>query len=164
MILDENFNLYLLEINMSPNVHGDKPPFQPLFENVLYSFFQLVGVATNFYKKHFDDFSSEYERMILVDGTVLAINPEDCMKEKCNESCEDECALCLECMVENDWKRDLIQSYQEQMNSGHFRRIFPPSQNFLKSVDENFMKSLTKSNELFTKWYTEMCKKNLRFC
>lgn len=163
MILDENFNLYLLEVNMSPNIHGDKPPFQPLFENVIYSFFQLVGVATNYHMKYFGDFRAEYERMILVDRSVLAINPNDCMSIKCNVTCEEECELCWNCMVADGWKRELIVSYQEQMNSGHFRRLFPPTQNLIKS-DENLMKNLTKPNEKLTKWYTGMCKKNLRFC
>lgn len=163
MILDENFNIYLLEVNMSPNMHGTEPPFQPLFENVLYNLFQLIGVATNYHKEHFE-FPEEYERMILVDRTVLAVNPESCMQNKCAESCEDDCILCYNCMVADGWKRELIQAYQEQMNSGHFRRLFPPSQKFLESAGKNFTDNLMYSNLLLTAWYNEMCKKNLKFC
>lgn len=164
MMLDENFNIYLLEINMSPNMVPNKPALKPLFENVLYNFFTLAGVATNYEKKFIDDMPEEYETMILADDSILAVNPEDCMSDKCRTICEEECEFCLNCLLGKGWRRELIQAHQEQMNSGYFKRLFPPRENYLKTADENFSSELSKSNKILMRWYEGMCKKNFRFC
>jgi Tubulin-tyrosine ligase family len=52
MMFNETFDIFLLEVNMSPNLNAtmDKIHNKPLFENVLYNLFNLVGVGTSYTK------------------------------------------------------------------------------------------------------------------
>lgn len=46
LVLDEDFKVYLLEANMSPNLSSAHfPPNQLLYEQVLYSLFSITGVG-----------------------------------------------------------------------------------------------------------------------
>ena len=45
-ILDSQLKLYLLEVNMSPNLStGHFPPNKILYEETLYGMFNLVGIS-----------------------------------------------------------------------------------------------------------------------
>lgn len=50
MILDDALNLYLLEVNQTPNMYADKT----IYEHVVYSTLNLVGVGSPL-KKSFQE-------------------------------------------------------------------------------------------------------------
>ena len=49
MILDETLNLYLLEVNQSPNLYASNKYItnRKMYENVIYSTLNLVGVGSS---------------------------------------------------------------------------------------------------------------------
>lgn len=49
-------------------------------------------------------------------------------------------------------------AYQEQLNAGVMKRVFPVNLNAT-----NFA-SLSSENQLHSKWFIEMCKNNEKFC
>lgn len=84
------------------------------------------------------------------------------MKNPCNISCEDfKCNLCNKCLKLNQ-KYDLRMAYQEQLNIGVMKRVFPVTD--LSHLDATKFASLSSENQLHTKWFIEMCKNNERFC
>lgn len=54
-ILDNNLNLYLIEINQSPNVNPSQKLYRDrrLFENLLFDCFTLLGIGSYIKKKDF---------------------------------------------------------------------------------------------------------------
>lgn len=89
----------------------------------------------------------------------FSVLPQICMNSPCNITCKDsECNLCNKCLKLNQ-KYDLRMAYQEQMNIGVMKRVFPVTN--LKSTE---FASLSSENQLHSKWFIEMCKNNKRFC
>lgn len=164
MIFDENFNLFLLEINMSPNlmVTPQTSLNKFMFENLLYNLFNLIGIATSYEKENFKFKNPEIEMMVS-NPNGMTIFPQKCLNECAGCKNFEFCNLCWHCMDRNS-KYDLMLAYNEQMNIGDFKRIFPPEKEFLDEAGEEFWSKLTKENEKHVKWYREMCKKNKRFC
>ena len=164
MIFDEDLNLFLLEVNMSPNLLATKSKIhnKVLFENLLFNLFNLIGVGTTFDKENFSFNDGDYEQMVAyVDS--MSVLPETCLSLMCLDCKRIECELCWKCMDETT-KYDLIQAYREQMNIGDFKRLFPPDEKFMESVDEEFWHNLLEGNKLNVKWFREMCNKNKRCC
>jgi hypothetical protein len=67
MIFNANFDLFLLEVNMSPNMQA-APSISLLkhsFENVLYNLFNLVGIGTSFVKENINFPDGGAEKMVV---------------------------------------------------------------------------------------------------
>lgn len=164
MIFNENLDLYLLEINQSPglSIHGDQfAPYRPVFYSLLYNLFQLVDVGSSYERETFRFPHFTNEEMV-TPRLFLSVNPEECLTEKCTKVCEDECSLCNHCS--KGWNYQKLRAYQEQLNAGGFKRIFPPNEKFLKNVNESFWSNLSPANTFMTKWYQGMCRRNNKFC
>ena len=56
MILDDALNLYLMEVNQSPNIYADDQKIRnrELFEHVVYSTLNLVGVGSPLKRSSFE--------------------------------------------------------------------------------------------------------------
>lgn len=64
--------------------------------------------------------------MIIVDQD-LAVDPKICTSDLCTKSCTDErCQLCVPCLTDRD-RFELQNSYNEHLNRGNTRRLFPPA-------------------------------------
>ena len=59
-------------------------------------------------------------------------------------------------------KYDTVVALQEQTSHGPFKRLFPVS-DFEKLGSVKF-EDLSKADQLHSKWFMEMCKKNKNFC
>lgn len=125
-LLDDELHLHLMEVNMSPNLFASRRIFhnQHLFENVIYNFFNLVGVGSYFKREHFS--KSLEDLSIMAHENSLTVKPEVCLSSPCNETCEPiSCELCWHCMT-SDFKYDLQMAYLEHVNIGDFKRVVPP--------------------------------------
>jgi hypothetical protein len=163
MIFDENFNLFLLEVNMSPNLVA--PPKKSLnkfmFENLLFNLFNLISIGTTYEKSNFKFRDGDFELMA-AHPNGMSVKPEICVNE-CSKCEEEKCEICWHCLDNNE-KYDRILAYREQINIGDFKRLFPPEKDFLDEAEEEFWDKLNEENEKHVKWYREMCKKNKKFC
>lgn len=127
-IVDSKLKVHLMEVNMSPNLVVHKKIFRSrhLIENVLYNFFNLVGIGTYMTKQHIRYFDELlFEEVCHVNS--LTVLPEICMKPPCINSCDaPECELCWDCLTRN-FRWDLKMAYLEHMNRGDMKRVVPPS-------------------------------------
>ncbi|CRK90324.1 CLUMA_CG004032, isoform A [Clunio marinus] len=124
-ILDSKLQLYLMEVNMSPNLeaHARIRNTKPILENVLYNFFRLIGIEGSTKNSRIRNILND---KIFCQTDGLTVLPEICMKKPCNESCDNsECDLCWNCM-DDYFITDLRTSYYEHMNIGDFVRVIPP--------------------------------------
>jgi tubulin monoglycylase TTLL15 len=127
-LIDANLKLHVMEINMSPNLHiVDKNRHsQDFYENLIYSFFNLVGVGTYLDKNYIQEFKAD-EETFLCNNDSISVNIEVCMGNICRESCELEvCELCLHCLSRS-LLRDMKMAYLEHLNIGEMKRAVPPS-------------------------------------
>lgn len=164
MIFDEDFDLFLLEVNMSPNLLATNAKIQNkvLFENLLFNLFNLIGVGTTFDKTNFSFPDGYYEQMV-ANRDSMSVLPETCLSASCLDCKNDDCELCWKCM-DGTARYDLIQAYREQLNSGDFKRLFPPDEKFMATANDDFWNDLLDANRMHFKWFVEMCKKNRKFC
>ncbi|CRK87997.1 CLUMA_CG001783, isoform A, partial [Clunio marinus] len=164
-VLDDNIKLKLMEINMSPNLRAYPAirPVKHVFENVLYNFFNLVGVGSYLKNKGIRDYDQLEEEFPCHDNS-LSVMPEVCMKSPCHDECDPEkCKLCWHCMSK-EFQYDMKMAYMEHMNMGDYKRVVPPPNDFLVKADGRYWNKLSDTNKLYTKWVMEMCKRNRHFC
>ena len=163
MLFDAQLNLFLLEINMSPNlmVTHKTTLNKFLFENLLYNLFRLVGIGT-IYEKESVKFPDVDHELMIAHPNGLTVAPEICLSVECSRCGEEKCWICWHCM-NDDEKFDLIQAHQEQINVGDFKRLFPPEGNLLYEGEKLWPK-LSSENRKLLRWFQEICKKNKKFC
>lgn len=163
MLIDEDFNLFLIEVNMSPNLVADQNTIEHKysFENVLYNLFSLIGVGTIYEKNSFKIPNGFFQMVANPDS--MSVLPETCLSSKCIDCKNEGCERCWKCL-DTTAKYELIQAYGEQMNIGNFERLFPPNEEFMKATSDEFWNQLLERNRLHVKWFVEMCKNNKRFC
>ncbi|XP_070504061.1 probable tubulin polyglutamylase ttll-15 [Chironomus tepperi] len=162
MIFDKNLKLYLIEVNMSPNLLAvrDKIHNKFMFENVLYNLFNMIGVGT-VYKKNIFAFPEYDVESMVAYHDAMTVKPEICLTSLCDENCiDDACKFCWDCLHTSK-KYEMIQALHEQMNRGHFTRVFPVDK---EHIDESLWEDITPVNKFYIEWFHEMCKKNKHFC
>ena len=131
-----------------------------MFENVLFNMFNMIGVGTIYEKNNFSFPDYDVESMVVYHD-ALTVKPEICLNYPCNEDCEDEaCKFCWNCLQVNK-KFEMIQAFHEQMNRGHFTRLFPVEK---EEIAEDLWEDVTSVNKFYIEWFKEMCKKNEHFC
>lgn len=164
LFLDQNLNLFVFEINQSPNIYASEKYVnnQNVYENVLYNLFNLIGVATS-YKTENLRFKTADEESMVVHSNSLKVKPETCMSFPCNQSYAPQCELCWN-FLNQDRRYDLRIAYLEQMRSGEMKRLFPPKKDFMAETDDGFWDSLQRESKHHLKWFIEMCKRDEKFC
>lgn len=164
LFLDRDLNLFVFEINQSPNIYVNEKyeNNRHVYESVLYNLFNLIGVGTS-YKTSSLKFPSLDDEQMVVHPNSLSVLPDTCMNFPCNETCAEECELCWDCL-DLDRRYELQLAYLEQMNSGDMKRLFPPKSDFLRTADDKFWASLEPESRHHTMWFAEMCKKHEKFC
>ncbi|CRK91774.1 CLUMA_CG005406, isoform A [Clunio marinus] len=126
-ILDAKLKLYLMEVNMSPNLqaHPKMRAHKPIYENLVYNFLNLVGIGTTISDKSLGQFTEDESSFVLNDHSI-SVTPDICLNRPCNETCDStQCDLCLNCMSDS-FKYDLKLAFWEHMNMGEFSRAVPP--------------------------------------
>ncbi|KAG5669196.1 hypothetical protein PVAND_017089 [Polypedilum vanderplanki] len=166
MIFNENFDLFLMEVNMSPNLLASSKisMHKYFFESVLYNLFNLIGIGTNFEQNEFKFPSVDVELMV-AHPNGMTIKPEICLSDTCINNCDDPiCNICWHCLNVNE-KFERILAYREQMNLGDFKRLFPPNREVFNKLPINLVEeNLLEETRKHVEWFFEMCKKNNKFC
>ncbi|ELU16337.1 hypothetical protein CAPTEDRAFT_102035 [Capitella teleta] len=164
-VLDENLKVYLLEVNMSPNLSsGHFPPNKVLYEQIVFSLLHLVGVdkTTVHQKKQM----SEDERNMLASTKDIQTYSSECASTECSKSCSENivCKLCNGCMTDASALR---QAYMEHLNRYTWRRLFPipfeSASTFNPASDEQFQ-SLNSANKVMTLWFRGKCLQDPAWC
>lgn len=112
-LLDKSGNLFVMEVNMSPNLYAgaDLVKSEETYEDTVENVLNIIG------------FGKKTKRPTNSD---LAVNSEIC-SNRCQASCDfKECQSCVKCMTKEN-KESFLKAYEEQMNAGEFRRVVPPS-------------------------------------
>ncbi|XP_064073122.1 probable tubulin polyglutamylase ttll-15 [Vanessa tameamea] len=157
LVLDEDFKVYLLEANMSPNLSSAHyPPNQLLYEQVLYNLFSLVGVA-NFVN------NNNAEANMISSQKNIAVYSHEC-STICKDNCEasDICRLCKPCL-EPKLKTSLLNAHREYLHKGDFRRLFPPP-TMPNSNNFEQMKNTNRMNKLQYLWFQGKCNNDITWC
>jgi hypothetical protein len=132
-----------------------------MYENLLYNAFVMLGIATPYQQQKFVFESAEME-MTVSPANTRTVSVDFCTYD-CEGTCNGRCTLCLRCMQRNQFYETIL-AYQEQMNLGGFRRLFPPEKEFLATIDEKWKEELADKSQFQLEWFIEMCKKNRNFC
>ncbi|KAJ7384746.1 Tubulin-tyrosine ligase [Desmophyllum pertusum] len=163
-ILDADLKVWLMEVNMSPNLssaaHSDN---KLMYEQVIFNLLGLVGVATKL--DHSLKYSSPSEKDMLVSDQDIQVLYETCASKECTKACFNEnCRLCYSCLRENE--RDFIKAaYLEHTQRGGFRRVYPPVMTSTgEARKDSPALSLSSSNQLMFQWFKTMCLHDISWC
>ncbi|PIK41867.1 putative tubulin polyglutamylase TTLL6 [Apostichopus japonicus] len=163
-VLDEDLNLYLMEVNMSPNLssaHFDGN--KHLYEQVIYNTLSVAGVARNVpfslkgRQSHMNDFQ--------VSDREVAVRMEECSSQACQVCGEEKCKLCLKCMTEEE-KYMLKEAFLEHHNRRSTRRVYPEpmTQEEARTFNNDDDSSLGRNDGLMRAWFRAKCLADASWC
>ncbi|XP_052219728.1 probable tubulin polyglutamylase ttll-15 isoform X8 [Dreissena polymorpha] len=127
-MLDENLKLYLMEVNMSPNLStnhfmGNKR----LYQHVIYNVLRVARIASMVYNQ-FSNIDADTDEMLASDREITVFS-EWCSMPECagKQGCGNlRCALCTQCLHASQ-KVTLREAYLEHYNRGGCHRLIPPA-------------------------------------
>uniref|UniRef100_A0A0N5AG15 Tubulin polyglutamylase TTLL4 n=1 Tax=Syphacia muris TaxID=451379 RepID=A0A0N5AG15_9BILA len=163
-LVDSNFKVFLMEVNMSPNLSTAHFPQNRLFfEKILYDLFSLVGVASYLHGNDFEtNFKDKSIREMEVSTRDIVINTQDCVslcseKEQCRKRVK--CQLCNSCLTYNN-KIILKAAYAEHMSQRMFRRILPATKHKPKHVNRVY----SEVDRMLILWFDQKCQRDKSWC
>ncbi|XP_026816866.1 tubulin polyglutamylase TTLL6 [Rhopalosiphum maidis] len=155
-VVDNDLNVYIMEVNMSPNLSSAHyPQNRLLYEQVLFNLFAIVGL-THFERK-------ESSMNMAVSTKNIVAYPGMCAKMNCDSCDSEDCLLCKPCM-DSYTKVQLTNAYREYIDRHDCKRVFPPkfNPNFLNnSVDLSGYSLYTR---LMYKWFKGKCIADTEWC
>lgn len=167
--LDEDLNVYLMEVNMSPNLSsGHFRENTLMYEQVVFNLLSLVLVTRPV--SHDFSQSSEDEANMRVSDKDISVFPEWCLSAQCLHSCENEmCKLCSPC-VSLSMKKTLKLAYLEHINKGNCGRVLPQRMSgefalqWTPSHSDPEFHSLNHRNKLMYMWFVGKCRQSTSWC
>lgn len=165
LIVDDNLAVYNIEANMSPNLSSAHfKQNSLLYEQVIYHALNLVGVGHYLSRESFERFNQDSEAMLTSEKNIM-VNGDVCAQMPCAETCSPvECQLCKTCLTSSD-VLELKRAYQEHVNRGDTRRIFPARIDPKKPIDEHEMfQKLSPKNQMMARWFHGKCKSDSSWC
>lgn len=169
-VLDENLNVYLMEVNMSPNLSSAHFSANArLYEHVIFNLLSLVGVARTV-TNQFEN-SGEDEKAMVSSNKDITVFSDWCSSPLCVSNCIPQlCQLCHQCLT-LELKKSLKSAYQEHVNRRGCRRVFPHfnmTQNEAyewkpDQANEHFQK-LNAKNKLMYMWFVGKCQQDQTWC
>ncbi|CAE1282372.1 TTLL15 [Acanthosepion pharaonis] len=165
-VLDEHFNIYLMEANMSPNLSSAHHVRNTrLYEHVIYNLLKLVGLNSLSSLNFPNIIQNNNMEVSDVDINVYA---DQCISQECeNTGCKTwECRLCSYCMTVSE-KQIVKMAYLEHKNREACQRIFPPiARNFqeLQTKIQAIFSKLNEPNKLITLWFLGKCQQDFTWC
>ncbi|KAI8514932.1 Tubulin-tyrosine ligase [Branchiostoma belcheri] len=166
-VVDEDLNIFLMEVNMSPNMaSGHTPPNKYMYEQVLFNLLNLVGVARSIPTTL--EGSPDDQNSMMVNDRDIQIYPDICTSNTCRgtPSCANMyCKLCEHCLTP-DWREHLKAAFLEHVGRRNFRRVCPvpmtqAEANNLKPPSDS---SLSEANWLMDLWFRGKCHKDPAWC
>ncbi|XP_065357802.1 probable tubulin polyglutamylase ttll-15 [Calliphora vicina] len=165
LIIDENLKVHLMEANMSPNLSSAHfKPNSLLYEQILYSVMNLMGIGSPLHNKTQHDRTEEVKEMLTSERN-LATNINDCAEHGCDKSCNrQECDLCLPCLSGSEY--DILEkAHHEHLHRISMKRIFPKPilqpENFDIATE---VQNMTKRNAWMTRWFYYKCLYDSSWC
>lgn len=168
-VLDNELNVYLMEVNMSPNLSSDHFALNRLlYEQVIFSMLSLVGIAKstdyNFIQ------GTTQEREMQVSSRDVHTFVSLCSSAKCVDNCRAiECKLCQDCL-KADQLDTLERSYLEHNNRLTWRRVVPKpfdsqekARTWLRDQDDYYLK-LSPANQWMAIWFYGKCLNDATWC
>lgn len=192
-IVDEELNVFLMEANMSPNLSSRHfPPNRLLYEQVLSSYFSLVGID-HFARQHLTDLPIRYldgkyevpqEKIKspsgghgdmsqprygldeLISEKELSVYEELCVSDECHMNCQKvDCKVCYFCLSYAD-KLHLRRAIYEQYSRWNFKRLLPSTKD--EDLDLQMRhpdrQNVIDSNYIHVQWFRGKCYSDPRFC
>ncbi|VVC37553.1 Tubulin-tyrosine ligase/Tubulin polyglutamylase [Cinara cedri] len=158
-VVDDNLNVYIMEVNMSPNLSSAHYPQNRLiYEQVLFNLFAIVGL-THFERK--DD-----SVKMAVSGKNIVAYPKKCAEMNC-DSCDnsDDCLLCTPCMNTNMIVQ-LTNAYREHIDRHDCKRVFPPkfNPNDILNSSMDLKDHYSLNTRLMYKWFRGKCIADMEWC
>ncbi|KAL4238357.1 Tubulin-tyrosine ligase [Mactra antiquata] len=167
-VLDEKLKVYLMEVNMSPNLStGHFKDNKRLYQHVVYNVLRVSGVAS-MVDNHFHNSDIDMKNMISADRDVMVYS-DWCTSSGCTNCGPTKCMLCKQCLNSQQLV-EIKDAYLEHYNRGGCKRIFPPELNqadALKWTPETDLYQLTQysdKNRFIYMWFIGMCRKDATFC
>ncbi|XP_078676386.1 putative tubulin polyglutamylase ttll-15 [Branchiostoma floridae x Branchiostoma belcheri] len=166
-VVDEDLNIFLMEVNMSPNMaSGHTPPNKYMYEQVLFNLLNLVGVARSIPTTL--EGSPDDQNSMMVNDRDIQVYPDICTSNTCRgtPSCANMyCKLCEHCLTP-DWREHLKAAFLEHVSRRNFRRVCPvpmtqAEANNLKPPSDS---SLSEANWLMDLWFRGKCHKDPAWC
>ncbi len=168
-ILDEDLKVYLMEVNMSPNLSSAHfKANSVLYEQVVFSLLSLVRVAQSVS----DDVTkwSPTEKDMQVTGKDIRVYSDKCASEDCKDSCRTLlCRMCKDC-TNAEQEVSFQNAYLEHQNRRVWRRLFPaPFQSqdearaWKHQVDQQFLDDRL-ANQQMTLWFHGKCLQDATWC
>ncbi|XP_066283017.1 probable tubulin polyglutamylase ttll-15 [Branchiostoma lanceolatum] len=166
-VVDEDLNIFLMEVNMSPNMaSGHTPPNKFMYEQVLFNLLNLVGVARSIPTTL--EGSPDDQNNMMVSDRDIQIYPYICISDTCRTaaSCANMyCKLCEHCLTP-DWRENLKAAFLEHVGRRNFRRVCPVP---MTQEDANNLKPphdspLSETNWLMDLWFRGKCHKDPAWC
>ncbi|XP_061415361.1 probable tubulin polyglutamylase ttll-15 isoform X1 [Lethenteron reissneri] len=155
-LLDEDLNIHLMEVNMSPNLSSRHfPPNRLLYEQVLFSTLQLVGVASSVIQ------GDTHSLAMQVSDRDIQTHPELCLHH-CRDSCEHKCQLCESCLSAA-WRSALKDAHLEHTRRWSARRVVPPATD-QRGWDPLQEARLSEHNQLMAWWFKGKCLQDITWC
>lgn len=168
-VLDDKLNVYLMEVNMSPNLStGHFLRNRRIYEHVVYNVLSLVGVAKSTSKTFVD---SDYdEKDMQASNKDISIFPAMCTDKKCLSDCQSEmCSICHQCLG-LEQKDRIKQAYLEHIHRGTCRRVIPKPLSQEEALKwspgnaTNEYKALNPRNKKMYMWFVGKCHMDSTWC
>ncbi|XP_071802858.1 probable tubulin polyglutamylase ttll-15 [Asterias amurensis] len=163
-VLDEFLNLYLMEVNMSPNLSSNHfMPNKFLYEHVIFNILSVAGVARNV--PHSLKKGPEDARTMEVSEKDILVKSDVCGSSQCITCISSECQLCFKCLVP-DQIAMLKESYYEHIHRQSTRRVYPEpmSQDEALHYDTTKDSSLTPNDRVLREWFRAKCREDIYWC
>ncbi|XP_070576680.1 probable tubulin polyglutamylase ttll-15 [Ptychodera flava] len=163
-VLDEDLKVYLMEVNMSPNLSSKHTgPNKLMYEQVIYNYLNLVGAARPVPTSV--KYSTEDEKDMLVSDRDIKVSGDICVSDKCTMCHDQECRICDKCLSA-DQKAFLKQGFLEHVNSRSMKRLYPPAMSQEEALGYDISKDakLSVNNQLSMLWFREKCILDIRWC
>eukprot|EP00795_Rhopilema_esculentum_P002809 gene2809-1036_t len=158
-VIDSNMNLWLMEVNMSPNLSSAGHTENALmYEQVVYYALQLAGAGLLTAKAE----SEESEQMFVNDRDLM-VDSERCRKLECLSSCGVECSLCVQCLSD-DMKVHFKRAFLEHNSRGNYRRVLPVPKIEKEAMMKQDLKPSGVKNELLDRWFDRKCEQDIAWC
>ncbi|CAB3386120.1 Hypothetical predicted protein [Cloeon dipterum] len=120
-IVDKDFKIHLLEVNMSPNLSSTQYSHNSIiYDQILFSTLSLTGISS-FFNPSFQGERRANEMMVAKRNVM--VYPELCLK--CADCSLSECQLCEPCLTD-ELLDEIKAAYRENKNQYRFKRVFPP--------------------------------------
>lgn len=160
-VLDDAGKVWLMEINMSPNLSSDTHPLNAvMYQQVVMHTFALAGVTS-----HLDDRYDVDIKDVIAGDRDIALPNNNCKSTKCVNSCASEdCVLCSHCLTD-EVRMYLKKAFREHHNRGGFQRVLPVP---LRPVEADpihaNLEPTTGLNKILGLWFKAKCKLDTSWC